>query len=217
MAMEEALLKHKAVIFDMDGVVLDSEGFWAQAEYEVFTSLGVEMKDELRQLTRTMTTFDASKFWYEKNPWPHISIAEVEQRVVSRVVELIKTEDCKIANIRAFIEHLRSKGYKIGLATNSPESFIPLCLERAGIADLFDAVSSAEFEINGKPHPDVYLTTARKLNVQPDECIVIEDSYHGLMAGKRAGMTVIAFTNGDKSLYFDIADYTLHSYSRDGW
>ncbi len=129
--MEEAFQNHKAVIFDMDGVVLNSEGFWAQAEYEVFSSLGVELREEFRQLTRTMTTADASKFWHDKSPWHHISIEEVERLVVSRVVELIQTEDCTIANIRAFIEHLKSKGYKIGLATNSPMSFIPLCLERA--------------------------------------------------------------------------------------
>lgn len=204
----------KAVIFDMDGVVIDSEGFWSIAEREVFTSLGVEMTEENCQLTRMMTVTEASNFWFEKCPWSNVSIQEAEQMVVARVIELIKTRDCEIAHIRDFIQYLKSLGCKIGLATNSPAHFIPVCLERAAIADLFDVVASAEDEANGKPHPDVYLTTARKLDVRPEDCVVIEDSCHGIEAGKRAGMTVIGFTNGRTEIVFDIADYMLHSYLR---
>jgi sugar-phosphatase len=196
----------------MDGVVIDSEGFWAVAEREVFTSLGVAMTDALCQQTKRMTVSEASQFWFAQCPWEHVTTQEAEQMVVNRVVELIRTQSCEIAHVREFIEYLKGRGCKIGLATNSPEFFIPVCLERAGIADLFDVVSSAENEANGKPHPDVYLTTARKLEVLPEECVVIEDSYHGLQAGKSAGMTVVGFTNGNSELQFDIADYMLHSY-----
>lgn len=202
----------KAVIFDMDGVVIDSEGFWSVAEREIFTFLGVEMKEAYCQQTKTMTVTEAANFWFEKSPWSNVSIQEAEQMVVARVIELIKTRDCEIAHVRTFIQYLKSRGCKIGLATNSPAHFIPVCLERAGIADLFDAVSSAENERNGKPHPDVYLTTARKLDVRPEDCVVIEDSYHGIQAGKSAGMTVIGFTNGRSEITFDIADFMLHSY-----
>ncbi|WP_440134743.1 HAD family hydrolase [Chitinophaga sancti] len=204
----------KAVIFDMDGVVIDSERFWSIAEHEIFTSLGVKMTAENCRLTQKMTVTEASNFWFEICPWNKVSIQEAEQMVVNRVIELIKSCDCEIAHVREFIKHLKSRGCKIGLATNSPAYFIPICLERAGIADLFDAVASAEDEKNGKPHPDVYLTAARKLDVKPGECVVIEDSYHGILAGKKAGMTVIGFTNGNPEISFDIADYMLHSYVR---
>ncbi|BAV08363.1 sugar-phosphatase [Filimonas lacunae] len=215
--MKELFYNKKAVIFDMDGVVIDSEGFWSTAEREVFTSLGVTMTEEDCQLTRTMTMTEASLFWFAKYPWAHVAVKEVEQMVIARVMELIKTTDCEIAYIREFIQHLKSKGFKIGLATNSPAFFIPLCLERAGIAHLFDVVSSAEQEANSKPHPDVYLTTARKLQVLPEECVVIEDSYHGIQAGKKAGMTVIGFSNGNSATAFDIADGMLHCYPMEGW
>lgn len=205
----------KAVIFDMDGVVIDSEGFWAVAEREIFTQLGAILTEEYCRLTQKMTVIEAAGFWFEKYPWGGVSLHDAAQRVISRVVELIKTEDCEIAHIRPFIQHLKLQGFKIGLATNSPELFIPLCLERAGIADLFDAVSSADNEAHCKPHPDVYLTTAKKLNVQPQDCVVIEDSYHGMQAGKSAGMTVIAFTNGNRQAVFDIADYILHGYANE--
>ncbi|MFD2940222.1 HAD family hydrolase [Flavobacterium notoginsengisoli] len=206
-------MKNKeAVIFDMDGVVINSEHFWKQAETEIFSSLGVQLSHSDRLLTQTMTTREVTNFWFAKYPWHNVTLEEAEQMVIRRVMDLIRTEDCIIENIRPFIEHLKAANYKIGLATNSPESFIAISLERAGINDLFDAISSSEHEKKGKPDPAVYLTTAKKLNVLPENCIVIEDSFNGMKAGKDAGMTVIAFTNGDDSLTFDIADYILHSY-----
>lgn len=211
-AMINVFKNKKAVIFDMDGVVIDSEGFWAVAEREIFTSLGATLTDAYCRLTQKMTVTEASAFWFEKYPWKEVSLQEAAERVVTRVMELIQTEACEIAHIRPFIQQLKSQGFKIGLATNSPERFIPLCLERAGIADLFDAVSSADNEARCKPHPDVYITTAKKLNVLPHECVVIEDSCHGMQAGKSAGMTVIAFTNGNSNATFDMADHILDSY-----
>lgn len=211
-------MKNKeAVIFDMDGVVINSEHFWLQAEIEVFSSLGVKLSSADRLLTQTMTTKEVTEFWFTKYPWHNISLEEAEQMVIKRVIELIRTEDCFIENVRPFIEHLKKLNYKIGLATNAPESFISISLERAGINDLFDAISSSEHEQQGKPNPAVYLTTAQKLNVSPEKCIVIEDSYHGMTAGKNAGMTVVAFTNGDENLNFDIADHILHRYSIDNY
>lgn len=211
-------MKNKeAVIFDMDGVVINSEHFWLQAENEIFSSLGVQLSHSDCLITQTMTTKEVTDFWFAKYPWDTVSLEEVEQMVIRRVVELIRTEDCFIENVKPFIEHLKKLNYKIGLATNSPESFISISLERTGLIDLFDAISSSEHEKQGKPNPAVYLTTAKKLNVSPEKCIVIEDSYHGMQAGKNAGMTVVAFTNGNESLTFDIADRVLHRYSVDNY
>lgn len=211
-------MKNKeAVIFDMDGVVINSEHFWLQAENEIFSSLGVQLSPSDCLLTQTMTTKEVTDFWFAKYPWDTVSLEEVEQMVIRRVVELIRTEDCFIENVKPFIEHLKKLNYKIGLATNSPESFISISLERTGLIDLFDAISSSEHEKQAKPNPAVYLTTAKKLNLSPEKCIVIEDSYHGMQAGKNAGMTVVAFTNGNESLTFDIADHVLHRYSVDNY
>jgi len=208
------MMKDKqAVIFDMDGVVINSEHFWFQAETEIFSSLGVVLSEENCLQTRTMTTAEVTNFWFSKYPWKNVSLLEAEKMVVDRVIELIQTQNCFIENVRPFIEHLKAKNYKIGLATNSPESFISISLERVGISDLFDAITSAEHEKCGKPDPAVYLTAAKKLNVAPEKCIVIEDSYHGMQAGKSAGMTVVAFTNGNENLSFDIADHVIHHYT----
>lgn len=107
------------------------------------------------------------------------------------------------------MERLKTKYYKIGLATNSPNSIILTVLQKLDVFHLFDTISSAEFEINGKPDPAIYLTTAAKLNVNVGNCVAIEDSYSGMVAAKKAGMKVIAFTNGNTEMNFDIADLTI--------
>lgn len=202
----------QAVIFDMDGVIVDSENLWKQAEYEVFTSLGVIVTEEHSQVTKSMTTSEVTKFWYDKYPWKDKDLDTVEQSVVSRVIELIETEECQISGVKSFIEKLRAEKYKIGLATNSPSRVIPSVLRKLDIIHLFDTISSAEFELKGKPDPAIYYETAKRLKTNPEDCIVIEDSYTGMLAAKNAGMIVIAFTNGDAEIDFEIADSKIDSF-----
>ena len=203
----------KAIIFDMDGVLIDSERLWKQAENEVFTSLGVKVTDEYSKLTESMTTSEVTKFWYDRYPWKNRSLNTVEQMVISRVIELIKAKNCQIKGIKPFIEKLKSQKFKIGLATNSPNEIIPVVLKKLDIFHLFDAISSAEFEIKGKPDPAIYFRAANKLGIQPEACIAIEDSYSGMLAAKNAGMTVVAFTNGNRDSVFEIADYQIDNFN----
>jgi|TARA_R110002096_G_scaffold14261_1_gene49742 sugar-phosphatase len=205
----------KAFIFDMDGVLVDSEGYWKQAEYEVFTSLGVEVTDEQADLTKSMTTLEVTQFWYERFPWGNVALEVVEQLVVSRVIALIESEDCLIDGVKSFIEKLKEKKYKIGLATNSPQRIIPVVLKKLDALHLFDVALSADSEIKGKPDPAIYFSAAEKLGANPEECIVIEDSYSGMLAAKNAGMKVIAFTNGSKTKDFQIADFHIDSFESD--
>lgn len=205
----------KAVIFDMDGVIIDTENIWKLAEEEIFSSLGVQVNEAHAKITQAMTTTEVTLFWYEKFPWKHKSLKEVEQMVVSRVIELIDSEECLISDVKVFIERLKSKNYKIGLATNSPFAIIPFVLNKLKATHLFDAVSSAEFEEKGKPNPAIYYTTAKKLDVNPKYCLAIEDSLNGMLAAKKAGMKVVAFTNGNKELNFEIADYRMDSFESD--
>jgi len=200
----------KAVIFDMDGVIIDSEPFWKQAEFDVFSSLGVIVSDEFTPITQTMTTAEVADFWFKKYPWENVSLKEVEERVISRVIELIETNSCAILGIKGFIERLKAQGLKIGVATNSPYRIIPSALQKVGVYELIDVISSAEFEEKGKPDPAIYLSTSQKLAVAPSECIVVEDSYSGMLAAKKAGMKVVAFSNGQQHRTFELADHVIH-------
>lgn len=202
----------KAVIFDMDGVIIDSEPYWQRAEFEVFSSLGVSLEKEFTDLTQTMTTIEVTKFWYEKFPWESNSLEEVEEMVISRVMELIEQGRAERNGIELFIKQLKSNGFKIALATNSPYKIIPVVLEKAGIASYFDSIFSAEFVECGKPDPAIYLKTSKGLGIDPENCIVIEDSYSGMLAAKNAGMKVVAFTNGNQDLNLSLADYKMESF-----
>lgn len=205
-------MHQKAIIFDMDGVIIDSEKLWKQAEKEVFSSLGVNVSDADSEITKSMTTSEVTQFWFNKFPWKNKKMEDVEQRVISRVIELIHSEDCKINGVKEFIKKLKEKNFKIGLATNSPYEIIPTVLQKLDVLELFDTISSAEHEINGKPHPAIYLKTAAKLNIAAENCIAIEDSYSGMLAAKNAGMKVIAFTNGNIEINFDIADLKINHF-----
>lgn len=210
--MELILKNKKAVIFDMDGVLVESEAIWKQAEYEVFSSLGVSVTEENSSYTQSMTTKEVTAFWYQKFPWKETPLSEVEEMVVRRVMELILLKDCATLGISAFIKNLKERNFKIGLATNAPEKIIPVVLKKTGTESLFDSVSSADFEEKGKPHPAIYLNTAKKLKVMPEECAVIEDSETGMEAAKKAGMSVIAYTNGNNTVSLQWADYQIEGF-----
>ncbi|WP_233558509.1 HAD family phosphatase [Aquimarina sp. BL5] len=201
-----------AVIFDMDGVIVDSEPFWQKAEREVFTSLGVEITDELRRITQRMTTNEVTRFWFKRNPWKNKGIEEVENMVIDRVIELIELENCLIPGVVDTIKELKSRGVKLALATNSPYRIIPKVLNKMNIIKDFETISSAEFEKKGKPEPYIYLSTLQKLNEKADNCIVIEDSNSGIIAANKAGIKVIAFTNGGKNLITENFDFKIPSF-----
>lgn len=199
----------KAVIFDMDGVLVDSEGFWAKAELEVFSSYGVQITDDLAAQTKYMTTKKVTEFWYGRFPWENFDASVLERQVVSRVIELIQSEDCTMSGIQEFIKDLKGKEYKIGLATNAPLRVADAVLEKLQVRDYFDTVHSSEFEKQGKPHPAVYLSSAQQLGISPEHCIAIEDSHSGLKAAKAAGMKTIVYTNNDESIDFEHADFKI--------
>jgi mannitol-1-/sugar-/sorbitol-6-/2-deoxyglucose-6-phosphatase len=206
--------KIEAIIFDMDGVIIDSEQIWKKAEKEIFSSVGVKLSDELCKVTETMTTTEVTNFWFDRYPWKGKPLKEVENEVVERVVSLIEEEGTAIKGIEDFTKNLKSEGYKIGLATNSPSILIPVVLEKLKLSDYFDVTSSAEHETEGKPGPFVYLTVAEKLNVKPENCVAIEDSSSGLLAAKKAGMkTVAILRDNHDEIENKIADYTINDYN----
>lgn len=202
----------KAVIFDMDGVIINSEQFWAQAEREVFSSLGVQLSDKLCQHTQRMTTAEVTEFWFRKYPWKDTDLKQVENMVIDRVIELIELEDCEISGIKELVSELKKQGFKIGLATNSPEKIIPVVLRKIRIEHLFDTICSAELEEKGKPHPNVYLSAAKNLGIIPEHCIAIEDSNSGIKAAKAAGMTVGGFINSSTNHSLREANFIIRNF-----
>ncbi|MBT30932.1 MAG: HAD family hydrolase [Thalassobius sp.] len=201
----------QAVIFDMDGVIIDSEPFWKKAEREIFSSIGVNVTDEHTAITATMTTKEVTEYWFNYNPWANLPLHEVENAVIDRVGELINRLGKPIDGISDTLKFFKERNFKIGLATNSPKKLIPMVLQKVGISSYFDAITSSDEAAQGKPDPAVYLTTAHKLNIAPQFCLAFEDSGSGLRAAKRAGMKAVVVPAAFEYDHpkFDIADLKL--------
>lgn len=182
----------RAVIFDMDGLLIDSEPLWVRAEIETFGEVGVVLDEDDCAKTKGLRVDDVVAYWHERRPWSSRSPREVEQRLVSRVAQLIRAEGRALPGVARALASAKAGGRRVALASSSPRALIDATLERLELTGAFDIVQSAETEALGKPHPGIFLTTAFRLGVSPVHCLVLEDSLTGVIAAKAARMAVIA-------------------------
>jgi mannitol-1-/sugar-/sorbitol-6-/2-deoxyglucose-6-phosphatase len=189
--MKPNLAHFDAVIFDMDGVLIDSEPLWKIAMEEVFRSVGSELTKQDFQKTVGLRLDEVISYWHKHEGWKNVSPAEVEGQIVIKMVELIQQNAAPLTGVIETLNYLREQGVKIGLATSSYEILIHTVLKELNIKAFFDITHSAEHEAFGKPHPAVYLTVAEKLGVSPLRCLVIEDSLNGIISAKAARMKVV--------------------------
>jgi len=182
----------RAAIFDMDGLLIDSEPFWKLAERDAFGAVGVEISEEMSAVTATMTTRQVAEHWFSVQPWREQTTEDLEAAVIARVAEQIRAGAAAMPGVREILSLCEQLGWRVGLASNSPAVLCQLVLSELGIAQSFQAVVSADLVDNGKPDPAVYLHAARMLGVPPHECIAFEDSATGVRAARAAGMSVVA-------------------------
>ena len=206
-------MKIAAVIFDMDGLLIDSEPLWQEAEILVFKKVGINLTSELCQRTQGLRIDEVVDYWYQRYPWSNLTKLAVEESVVGKVIELIHLEGKALSGVEQAITFVRSKNVKIALASSSSLIIIRAALKKLGLTETFSEVYSAESEELGKPHPGVYLTTAKQLNLPPQSCLAIEDSLNGILAAKAAQMKCIAIPEKiqQDNPKFAIADCLLHS------
>lgn len=175
----------------MDGVLIDSEPLWKIAMEEVFSALGSKLTKEDFQKTVGLRIDEVIHFWNVTENWGVIDESKVVEDIISKMEELILANPFPLKGVIETLQFLKTKEFKIGLATSSSKRLINAVLSSLNIKFFFDFTWSAEDESHGKPHPAVYLSVAKTLNVSPNKCLVIEDSYNGVISGLAARMKVV--------------------------
>lgn len=203
----------KAVIFDMDGVIIDSEPLWRQAMIRSFSEIGIPFSDDHCRITTGLRFKEVAEFWFKEHNIVHITVEEFDNLVIERLCELIQMEGKTMSGVVEALHFFKEKGFKIGIGTSSNTKLMNTVVDVLNIRHYFDALCSAEHMDYGKPHPQVYLTCSSELNVHPMNCLVIEDSVNGIVAGKAAQMRVLAIPEeiNKNNPKFMIADYNLGS------
>lgn len=206
------LLYPELVIFDMDGLLIDSEPLWNTAEFNVFTKFGVQLlKDEYSKYQGIRVEELVPKFFKQfniKNIPEQIAVNEV----IEEMLKLYETVEI-LPGVEEIIEYYHKRQIPMAIASSSKQILIDKAIERLHVKNKIQMVHSAEFEKAGKPAPDVFLGTAKKMKTEPDKCLVFEDSIFGVEAAIRAGMPVVAVPmpqNFDNPFY-DKANVKVHS------
>jgi HAD superfamily hydrolase (TIGR01509 family) len=182
----------KAVIFDMDGLLIDSEPLWREAQIEVFSKVGVTLTHPMCFQTIGLRIDDAVAYWHRKFPWKDKTHNQVKEEIVQKVIELVNEKGTAMPGVYQVLALFERMKLPIALASSSPSLAIKAVLNKLQISPYFKAIHSAEVEAFGKPHPAVYLATAHALKVSPYNCLVFEDSFNGVIAARAARMKVIA-------------------------
>lgn len=203
-----------AVIFDLDGLLIDSEPFWRLAEVQVFNQLGVPLTEKMCAETVGLRIDEVIQYWFDKFPWDseHHSLKFVEEDILEKMEELISTQGMAMKGVKESISYFNDLRLPMAVASSSKMRLIECAVDRLNIRKHFQTLCSAEHCEKGKPHPEVYLNAAKALGIPPEECVALEDSVNGIRAAKAAGMLCVAIP--EKKSYskdFALADYTLEN------
>jgi HAD superfamily hydrolase (TIGR01509 family) len=184
-------MNFKAVIFDMDGLLIDSEPFWEEAGSETLLEFGQTLTVEQYHSSTGLRTEEWIAHWFRHFNLPMQDAPTAVETILRKAIEKIDAKAKMFPGVESLISFFQHRGYKIGLATSSPLSLVEVVLEKGNLDQNFDAVASAEKLLFGKPHPEVYLNCAAKLGVPGMECIAFEDSFNGMIAAKAARMKCV--------------------------
>ena len=183
----------EAVVFDLDGVLLDSEQVWDAAREELARVRGGRWHEQAQLDMKGMSSREWSQYMHDVIELPEPP-EEISREVVRRLARLYREHLPVLPGAREAVERLAARR-PLGLASSSNRELIDLALELLDVAHLFRATVSSEELPRGKPAPDVYLEAARRLDVEPTHAAAVEDSANGIQAAKAAGMRVIAIPN----------------------
>lgn len=203
----------KAIVFDLDGLLVQSEPLWRTAEQKVFSGLGLELDEKALAQTTGIRLDEVVRIRFREHPWTGLSLPQVERDILDELEHLIREKAQPCPGAAEAISFFTERGLPLALASSSPMRVIRTQLGKMGWLEAFHALLSAEDDSLGKPYPGVYLRSAKALGVDAHQCLALEDSLPGLIAAKAAGMTAIAVPDPDFAGHpgFGLADQVLDS------
>ncbi len=206
-------MEYKAVIFDMDGLLIDSEPLWQEAGRETLASYGHTLSVAQYHSSTGLRTEEWIEHWFHFFGISMELAPGAVNTIIAKAIEKIDQRGKLLPGAAETIQLFREQDYRIGLATSSPMELVEVVLPKLNTGNAFDAISSAGLLPFGKPHPLVYLNCAAELNTSPLQCIALEDSFNGLIAAKAARMKCIVVPSpGDfQAGKWDAADLKLSS------
>ena len=209
------LTNKKAVIFDLDGTLVDSMGIWDDINVEYLGKFGLKVPKDLQKAISGMSFTETAKYFKETFQLP-TSLEEIKEAWNTMAIEKYKHEIPLKSGVLDFLKQLKQRGIRTGIATSNSIELVNAVLHSLEIASYFDEVHTSCEVQKGKPAPDIYLLVAECLCVAPEHCLVFEDVLEGILAGKRAGMEVCAvedeFSKFMREEKKALADYYITSY-----
>jgi mannitol-1-/sugar-/sorbitol-6-/2-deoxyglucose-6-phosphatase len=184
-------MNYSTVIFDMDGLLIDSEPLWQEAGALVLQQYGIRLTDEQYYSATGLRTPEWIDFWFScykiDKQFTENACAVVEQSAL----EIIQEKGNPMPGLKYIMDFFKKERFRIGIASSSPMHLIQMVIKKLEIGDYLSAVTSAEKLPFGKPHPQVFLDCAALLQVNPTSCICFEDSFNGMIAAKAARMKCV--------------------------
>jgi len=188
---------YRAAVFDMDGLLVDSEVLWHQAELEILVPLGAPIDADATRGTKGMFVREVVEHYQRLAGWSAPSVDDVVVQVLARVGDLVEEQGRLLPGATRALELCGALG-PLALASSTPRALIDRTLRHFSLQDRFVVVHSAEDEPSGKPHPGVFLTAAWRLGVPPEDCLAFEDSPAGVHAAVAATMGCVAVPAADE-------------------
>ena len=203
--------KIQAVVFDMDGILIDSEHLWRKAEIAVFEQYGISLTDDDCKKLMGIRTDEVVKQIIADFGGKDLPADDISEKIIYSVCEFILAEGRIIQGFCDLAIALKEQHIPLAVATSSPMLVVNSVLRRTGLEHIFEVVVSAEKLPFGKPHPQVYIDACQALGKNPVDCLAIEDSLNGTLAAKAARMRVIAIPEEDarNNKGFGIADFLI--------
>jgi beta-phosphoglucomutase family hydrolase len=205
----------KACIFDLDGTLIDSEPVYYESDRAFLAKYGIDYDKPFNELMVGRGNVELFRYIEERFPANGLNVLPMKERTRRKDEEYeahAREKTKAFPEMLSLLAELKRRGLPMAVASGSSQRIIRLCLEVASIADYFSFAVSAEEVERGKPQPDVFLETARRLGAEPTECLVFEDSRYGVMAAQAARMSVVAIPTIAKPPLdpaFEKADYLV--------